>query len=93
MLAIGRALMNSPRLVILDEPSLGLAPAIVDQAYASLSSLKSEGQAILLVGQNVARALALSDRTYVLGQGKVVTSGNSYVVARDDRVQASYLGM
>jgi len=93
MLAIGRALMNSPRLVILDEPSLGLAPAIVDQVYESLSSLKSEGQAILLVEQNVARALALSDRTYVLGQGKVVISGDSYVVARDDRVQASYLGM
>ena len=93
MLAIGRALMNSPRLVILDEPSLGLAPAVVDQVYEALSTLRTEGQAILLVEQNVARALELSDRAYVLERGRVVISGDTHAVAGDPRVQASYLGL
>ncbi len=93
MLAIGRALMTSPRLIILDEPSLGLAPAIVDQVYEALSALKAAGQAILLVEQNIGRALALCDRAYVLEHGQVVVSGDTASVQRDARVRTAYLGL
>lgn len=93
MLAIGRALMTSPRLVVLDEPSLGLAPAVVDQVYDALATLKAGGQAILLVEQNVGKALALCDRAYVLEQGRVVLSGDTGSVRRDTRVRTAYLGL
>lgn len=93
MLAIGRALMTSPQLIILDEPSLGLAPAIVDQVYESLAALKATGQAILLVEQNIHRALALCDRAYVLEHGRVIVSGDTASVRQDARVQTAYLGL
>lgn len=93
MLAIGRALMTSPRLIILDEPSLGLAPAIVDQVYEALAALKAAGQAILLVEQNIHRALALCDRAYVLEQGRVIVSGDTARVQQDARVQKAYTGL
>jgi ABC-type branched-subunit amino acid transport system ATPase component len=93
MLAIGRVLMGSPKLVLLDEPSLGLAPQIVSQVYAALTELKSSGQAILLVEQTVGKALALSDRAYVLDGGKVVLTGPSDKVRNDKLLRDAYLGL
>ena len=81
MLAIARALMSAPRLLLLDEPSLGLAPQIVAQVYAALAELKRSGQAILLVEQIVGKALALTDRAYVLDKGKIVLDGPSAKIA------------
>jgi branched-chain amino acid transport system ATP-binding protein len=93
MLAIGRALMGSPKLLLLDEPSLGLAPQIVSQVYAALTELKSSGQAILLVEQTVGKALALSNRAYVLDGGKVVLMGSSDKVRNDKLLRDAYLGL
>ena len=93
MLAIGRALMSSPKLVLLDEPSLGLAPQIVSQVYGALTELKSSGQAILLVEQGVGKALALSDRAYVIDGGKVVLTGPSDKVGNDKLLRDAYLGL
>jgi ABC-type branched-subunit amino acid transport system ATPase component len=93
MLAIGRALMSSPKLVLLDEPSLGLAPQIVSQVYGALTELKSSGEAILLVEQTVGKALALSDRAYVLDGGRVVLAGPSDSVRNDELLRDAYLGL
>jgi branched-chain amino acid transport system ATP-binding protein len=93
MLAIGRALMSSPKLVLLDEPSLGLAPQIVSQVYSALTELKSSGQSILLVEQTVGKALALSDRAYVIDGGKVVLTGPSDKVGDDKLLRDAYLGL
>lgn len=93
MLAIGRALMNSPRLLMLDEPSLGLGPQVVSQVYAALVELKKAGQAILLVEQAVGKALALSDRAYVLDRGRVVLAGPSDRVKDDKLLRDAYLGL
>jgi branched-chain amino acid transport system ATP-binding protein len=93
MLAIGRALMGRPKLLMLDEPSLGLAPIIVEQLFDTLVALnKRIGLAILLVEQNAALALEISRRAYVLEAGAVVLSGASGDLANDPRVQAAYLG-
>ena len=75
MVAIGRALMARPRLLLLDEPSLGLAPAVVDQMFEIIRAIHDEGVAILLVEQNVARALEIADRAYVLEEGRIVAGG------------------
>ena len=93
MLAIGRALMGSPKLLVLDEPSLGLAPQIVAQVYVVLGQLKAEGQAILLVEQTVGKALALSDRAYVLDRGRVVLCGRCAEVKNDKLLRDAYLGL
>jgi len=93
MLAIGRALMGSPKLLLLDEPSLGLAPQIVAQVYVVLGQLKTEGQAILLVEQTVGKALALSDRAYVLDRGRVVLCGPCAEVRNDKLLRDAYLGL
>ena len=93
MLAIGRALMVSPKLLVLDEPSLGLAPQIVAQVYVVLGQLKAEGQAILLVEQTVGKALALSDRAYVLDRGRVVLCGRCAEVKSDKLLRDAYLGL
>jgi len=93
MLAIGRALMNSPRLLMLDEPSLGLGPQVVSQVYVALAELKKAGQAILLVEQAVGKALALSDRAYVLDRGRVVLAGPSDRVKNDKLLHDAYLGL
>ena len=93
MLAIGRALMGSPKLILLDEPSLGLAPQIVGQVYAVLAELKAAGQAILLVEQTVGKALALSDRAYVLDGGKIVLTGPSDKVRNDKLLRDAYFGL
>jgi len=93
MLAIGRALMSSPRLLLLDEPSLGLAPQIVGQVYSVLGQLKAAGQAILLVEQAVGKALSLSDRAYVLERGRIVLSGPCERVKYDKLLRDAYLGL
>ena len=93
MLAIARALMSAPRLLLLDEPSLGLAPQIVGQVYAALTELKRSGQAILLVEQIVGKALALSDRAYVLDKGKIVLDGPSAKIASEPLLRNAYLGL
>lgn len=92
MLAIGRALMSSPSLLLLDEPSMGLAPLIVVQIFDTLSSLKREGMTILLVEQNANAALALADRAYVMETGAVVLEGVAHRIAADPRVRDAYLG-
>jgi branched-chain amino acid transport system ATP-binding protein len=92
MLAIGRALMSSPRLLMLDEPSLGLAPLIVRDILTIVRSLRDEGVSILLVEQNARAALEISDYGYVLETGEVALSGSSVGLANDPRVRATYLG-
>jgi branched-chain amino acid transport system ATP-binding protein len=92
MLALGRALMSAPRLLMLDEPSLGLAPLIVQEILAIVRGLRDEGVAILLVEQNARAALESSDHGYVLETGEIALSGASSALACDPRVQATYLG-
>jgi branched-chain amino acid transport system ATP-binding protein len=92
MLAIGRALMGGPRMLLLDEPSLGLAPLIVNQVFAALRTLNAEGLTILLVEQNAKQALDATDRGYVIEQGRVVHEGRSETLAKDPAVLAHYLG-
>ncbi len=93
MLAIGRGLMAKPRLLLLDEPSMGLAPKLVDHVLAVIRSLQHEGLTILLVEQNAGAALAIADRAYVLETGKVALSGNAVDVHNDRRVREAYLGI
>jgi branched-chain amino acid transport system ATP-binding protein len=93
MVAIGRALMARPRLLLLDEPSLGLAPAVVDHMFAIVRTIHEEGVAILLVEQNVVRALEIADRAYVLEEGRVVAEGLPADLRRDTRIQEAYLGL
>jgi branched-chain amino acid transport system ATP-binding protein len=92
MLALGRALMSAPRLLMLDEPSLGLAPLIVQEILAIVRGLRDEGVSILLVEQNARAALESSDHGYVLETGEIALSGLSSALACDPRVQATYLG-
>jgi branched-chain amino acid transport system ATP-binding protein len=92
MLALGRALMSAPRLLMLDEPSLGLAPLIVRDILTIVRGLRDEGVAILLVEQNARAALETSDHGYVLETGEIALSGASAELAGDPRVQATYLG-
>jgi branched-chain amino acid transport system ATP-binding protein len=93
MLAVGRGLMMKPRLLMLDEPSLGLAPVVTDATFAKIQEIHAMGTAILLVEQNVARALALVQRAYVLESGKVTLHGTSGELTRNKQVQAAYLGI
>ena len=93
MLAIGRALMASPRLLMLDEPSLGLAPLIVREVFRVIASLRQMGVAVLLVEQNARAALQVADRTYVLETGTVVLSGAASELMHDKRIVESYLGV
>ena len=92
MLAIGRALMSRPRLLILDEPSLGLAPLMVERIFEVINDLKREGLTILLVEQNVHHALDSADRAYVLESGLITLEGPADVLRRDPQVEHSYLG-
>ena len=92
MCAIGRALMARPRLLMLDEPSLGLAPVVVTAIFENLRRINQEGVTILLVEQNVLRALRLSHRGYVLENGRVALSGPSAALLADEGVRRAYLG-
>jgi branched-chain amino acid transport system ATP-binding protein len=92
MLALGRALMSQPRLLMLDEPSLGLAPLIVQEILAIVRGLRDDGVSILLVEQNARAALESSDHGYVLETGEIALAGASSELARDERVNATYLG-
>lgn len=93
MLAIGRALMGRPKLLLLDEPSLGLSPLLVDQILDAIVSLKKDGITVLLVEQNASAALAIADRGYVLETGKVAYSGAGSALLADPQVKAAYLGI
>ena len=92
MLAIARALMGKPRLLLLDEPSMGLAPLIVQQIFDIVQEINASGVTVLIVEQNAAKALALADRGYVLETGELVLSGTGKELLADDRVRAAYLG-
>ena len=93
MLAIGRCLMGQPELIMFDEPSLGLAPAIVQDVLRSIRQLNRQGMTILLVEQNVAVSLKISERAYVLENGRVAMSGRDADLLVDDRVRQAYLGL
>ena len=93
MLAVGRGLMLKPRLLMLDEPSLGLAPVMCDVTFEKVAEIHKMGTAILLVEQNVSRALALVQRAYVLESGKVILDGTTAQLAGNKQVQAAYLGI
>jgi branched-chain amino acid transport system ATP-binding protein len=93
MLAIGRALMIRPRLLLLDEPSLGLAPMLAREIFRVIRRINADGVAVLLVEQNARRALAIASRGYVLETGRLVTSGTSAALAADPRVRTAYLGL
>ena len=93
MVAIGRALMARPRLLLLDEPSLGLAPAVVDQMFEIIRAIHAEGVSVLLVEQNVPRALDVADRAYVLEEGRMVADGPPAILRREPRIQEAYLGL
>jgi branched-chain amino acid transport system ATP-binding protein len=92
MLAIGRALMSKPQLLLLDEPSMGLAPMIVARIFEIIKEIREQGTTVLLVEQNAAQALLLADRGYVLETGEIVMQDRADVLLGDDRVRAAYLG-
>ena len=93
MLAVGRGLMLRPHLLMLDEPSLGLAPVVTEATFEKIQEIHAMGTAILLVEQNVSRALTLVQRAYVLESGKVIMKGTSAELANNKQVQAAYLGI
>ena len=92
MLAMGRALMSKPRLLMLDEPSMGLAPILVEQIFSIIEELNAAGTTILLVEQNAQMALSIAHRGYVLETGKIVTTGTGAELLDDDNVRKAYLG-
>jgi branched-chain amino acid transport system ATP-binding protein len=92
MLALGRALMGLPRLLLLDEPSLGLAPKVVESIFAVLADLHRDGMSLLIVEQNVHAVLALAQRAYILESGEIISEGEGKKLLEDDHIQAAYLG-
>jgi branched-chain amino acid transport system ATP-binding protein len=92
MLAIGRALMAQPKLLLLDEPSMGLAPRLVAEIFSCIAALKKLGTTILLVDQNARAALAIADRGYVMETGRIVLAGSANELLHDPQVQQAYLG-
>jgi branched-chain amino acid transport system ATP-binding protein len=93
MLAVGRALMGLPRLLMLDEPSLGLAPIVVENIFDTVRQMNRQGVTIFLVEQNARQALELANRAYILEQGRIVGTGGGRELLSDDRVQEAYLGI
>jgi branched-chain amino acid transport system ATP-binding protein len=93
MLAIGRGLMAEPRLLILDEPSLGLSPLLVEELFALIARIHAEGVALLLVEQNVVQSLELASRAYILAEGQCVMSGPAAEIAADPQLKRAYLGL
>ncbi len=92
MLAIGRALMSHPKLLMLDEPSMGLAPILVEQIFDIIKALRDNGTTILLVEQNAQMALSIADRAYVLETGKIILSGTGQDLIQSDEIRKAYLG-
>ncbi|MBQ9116126.1 MAG: ABC transporter ATP-binding protein [Clostridia bacterium] len=92
MLAMGRAIMSHPKLLMLDEPSMGLSPLLVDQVFEIIKDINRDGTTILLVEQNAGKSLAISDRAYVLENGKIVLSGTGAELAGNEKVKSAYLG-
>ena len=92
MLAMSRALMSRPKLMMLDEPSMGLAPILIDQIFEIIKQLHKDGTTILLVEQNASKALEIADRAYVLETGKVILSGTGKELASSDEIKKAYLG-
>ena len=92
MLAMGRALMSRPKLLILDEPSMGLSPLFVKEIFEVIKQLKEKGTTILLVEQNAKMALSISDRAYVIETGEIVLEGDAKDLLHNDRVKKAYLG-
>jgi len=93
MLAIGRALMSRPRLLLLDEPSMGLAPLLVGQIFAAIQALKQDGVTVFLVEQNAAAALDIADRGYVIETGRIAHEGLAHALLADERLREAYLGV
>ena len=92
MLAMGRALLSNPELIVLDEPSMGLSPLLVGEVFEIIQSFREAGKTVLLVEQNAKKAMAISDRAYVLENGLITMSGNAKELAEDERVRKAYLG-
>ena len=92
MLAMGRAIMSHPKLLMLDEPSMGLSPILVDQIFSIITDLHKQGTTILLVEQNAGKALKISDRAYVLESGRIVLSGTGKELSESDAIKKAYLG-
>ena len=92
MLAVARGLLTGPRVLMLDEPSLGLAPLVVDELFASFETLRAEGMTLMVVDQMAGQALALADRAYLLETGAIVKSGTASAIAKDPSLEAAYLG-
>ena len=92
MLAMGRALMSNPKLLLLDEPSMGLAPILVDEIFSIIQEINKTGTTILLVEQNAGKSLAISDRAYVLENGEIVLSGTGKELSESEMVKKAYLG-
>ena len=93
MLAIGRGLMSDPRLLLLDEPTLGLAPAIAKDVFAIVENLRRRGLTVLIAEQDVRRTLSLADSAYVVENGHVVLAGTGDALIRDEQVREAYLGL
>ncbi len=92
MLAMGRALMSRPKLLLLDEPSMGLAPIFIQEIFDIIQDIKAQGTTVLLIEQNANKALSIADRGYVLETGKVVLSGTGEELLASDEVRKAYLG-
>lgn len=93
MLALGRAMMSGPQLIMLDEPSMGLAPIVVKQVFKFIKKINESGITVLLIEQNARQAMGLSDYTYVLENGRVKMEGESQALMKDEGVQRAYLGV
>jgi branched-chain amino acid transport system ATP-binding protein len=93
MVAIGRSLMSRPKLVVLDEPSYGLAPIMVREVFQIVQKLCAQGISILLIEQNVRQTLEVADRAYVLENGRIVSEGGSRELLQNDHIKRSYLGL
>ena len=92
MLAMGRALMSSPKIILMDEPSMGLSPLFVGEVFKIIEDIKKLGTTVLLVEQNAKKALEIADRAYVLETGKIVLEGDAKDLMNDEKVRKAYLG-
>lgn len=92
MLAMGRALMSHPKIIVMDEPSMGLSPILVNEIFDIIQEVSAGGTTVLLVEQNAKKALSIADRAYVLETGKIVLEGDAETLMNDDSVKKAYLG-